>query len=100
MEIKQKRDPHQSALCAYGFLLECGRSYIRKTLAMQLLELWFNLKESLLENSKLAQYACEEGHRLSYDELKVTGGVGNTKDSIFLCGFPILSFKFYIHIFF
>jgi hypothetical protein len=41
-----------------------------------------NLKEGLLEKTKLAQHAYEEGHKVGWDEnwkLKVTG-VGNTRN--------------------
>jgi hypothetical protein len=46
---------------------ECGRSYISKIgrpLAMQLCEHRHNLKEGLLEKSKLTQHAYEEGHKV------------------------------------
>jgi hypothetical protein len=37
-------------------------------LAILLLELRHNLKKGLLENSKLAQHASEEGHEVNWDE--------------------------------
>jgi hypothetical protein len=37
---------------------------------------WLNLKEGLLEKSKLAQYAYEEGHRVGWDEARILG-IGN-----------------------
>jgi hypothetical protein len=40
-------------------------------LAMQFHEHRHNLRESLLEKSKLAQHACEEGHRVGWDEGRI-----------------------------
>jgi hypothetical protein len=52
----------------------CGRSYFGKTgssLAVQLCEHRHNLRENLLEKSKLAQHAYEEGHRVGGDEAMI-----------------------------
>jgi hypothetical protein len=38
---------------------------------MQLLEHRHNLKEGLLEKSKLAQHAHEEGHRVGWDDARI-----------------------------
>jgi hypothetical protein len=54
------------AQCIYSIPCGCGRSYIGKPgrpLAMRLLEHRHNLQQGLLEKSKLAQHAYEEGHR-------------------------------------
>jgi predicted GIY-YIG superfamily endonuclease len=53
--------------CIYSIPCECGKIYIGKTgrpLAMQLHEHRQNLKEDLLEKSRLAQHAYEKGHRV------------------------------------
>jgi hypothetical protein len=44
-----------------------------------------NLQQGLLEKSKLAQHAYEEGHRVGWDdarilELKVTAGIENIRN--------------------
>jgi hypothetical protein len=52
---------------------ECGRSYIDETgrpLAVRLREHRHNLKEGLLEKSKVVQPAYEVGHRASWDNDK------------------------------
>jgi hypothetical protein len=38
-----------------------------------------NLKESLLEKSKLAQHAYEEGHRVGYDKARILGNEHNSR---------------------
>jgi hypothetical protein len=38
-----------------------------------------SLKQSLLEKSKLAQHAYEEGHRVSWDEAKILAIEGNSR---------------------
>jgi hypothetical protein len=52
---------------------------------MHLREHRYNLREGLLEKSKLAQHAYEEGHRVGWDaarilEIESNGSVGNTRD--------------------
>jgi hypothetical protein len=62
------------AQCIYSIPYECGRSYIGETgrpLAVQLHEHRYNLKEGLLEKSKLAQHAYEEGQRVSWDDARI-----------------------------
>jgi hypothetical protein len=57
----------QMAQHVYSMPYECDRSYIDETgrpLTMQLHECRHNFKESLLEKSRLAQHAYEEGHRV------------------------------------
>jgi hypothetical protein len=66
IKTRLERDPQQMAQCAYSIPCECGRGYIGETdrpLAMRLHEQRNNLKEGLLEKSKLAQHAYEESHR-------------------------------------
>jgi predicted GIY-YIG superfamily endonuclease len=69
LEVEQ-----QMAQCIYSIPCECGRSYIGKTgrpLAMRLLEHRHNLKQGLLEKSKLAQHAYEGGHKFGWDEARI-----------------------------
>jgi hypothetical protein len=63
MKTRPERDPRQTAQCVYSIPCECGRRYTGETgrpLAVQLHEHRHNLKEGLLEKSKLAQHAFEE----------------------------------------
>jgi hypothetical protein len=56
MKTRPERDPQQTARCVYSIPCECGRSYIGETgrlLAVRLHEHKHNLKEGLLEKSKL-----------------------------------------------
>jgi hypothetical protein len=67
MKTRLERDLQQMAQCIWSIPCECGRSYIDETgrlLAMQLHEHRHNLKEGLLEKSKLTQHAYEEGHKV------------------------------------
>jgi hypothetical protein len=74
MKTRLERDPLQTAQCIYSIPCECGRSYIGETgrpLAVRPCEHWHSLKDGLLEKSKLAQRAYEEGHRVGWDEARV-----------------------------
>jgi hypothetical protein len=65
------RDPQQAAQCVYSIPRDCGRSYIGETgrpIAVRFREDRHHLKEGLLEKTKLAQHAYEEGHRVLCDE--------------------------------
>jgi hypothetical protein len=71
MKTRPERDPQQMAQCIYSIPCESGRRYIGETgrpLAMWLSEHWHNLQQGLLEKSKLAQHAYEDGHRVDWDE--------------------------------
>jgi hypothetical protein len=62
------------AQCIYSIPWECGRSYIGETgrpLAVWLHEHRQNLKEGALDISKLAQWAYEEGNRVSWNEIRI-----------------------------
>jgi hypothetical protein len=67
---------------------ERGRSYVGETgrpLAVLLHQHRHNLKEGLVQYSKLAQRVYEESHRASWDvvgfwKLEATTGVGNTRN--------------------
>jgi predicted GIY-YIG superfamily endonuclease len=70
MKTRLERDPQQTAQCVYSIPCECGRSYTGETgrlLAVRLQEHRHNLREGLLEKSKLAQHASEEGHRVGWE---------------------------------
>jgi hypothetical protein len=74
IKTRPERHPQQRAQCIYSIPCECGRSYIGETgrpLVVLLRVRRHNLKEGLLEKSKLAQHAYEEGHRVSWDKAKV-----------------------------
>jgi hypothetical protein len=74
MKSRQERDPQQTAQCVCSIPCECGRSYFGETgrpLAMRLPEHRQSLKESLLEKSKLAQHAYEDGHNVGWDEARI-----------------------------
>jgi hypothetical protein len=85
MKTRPERDPQQTPRCVYSIPCECGRSYIGETgkpLAVRLREHKYNLKEGLLEKSKLAQHAYEESPRLAWDEariLEIESNSGYTK---------------------
>jgi hypothetical protein len=74
MKTRPERSPLQTALRIYSIPCECGRSYIEETgrpLAVRLREHRHNLQQGLLEKSKLAQHAYEEGHRVGWDDARV-----------------------------
>jgi predicted GIY-YIG superfamily endonuclease len=74
MKTGPEKDPLQTAQCIYSIPCECGRSYIGETnrpLAVRVREHRHNLQQGLLEKSKLAQRACEEGHRVGWDDARV-----------------------------
>jgi hypothetical protein len=69
------------AQCIYSIPCECGRSYIGETgraVAVWLLEHRHNLKEGLLEKSKLAQNVYKQDHRFIWDEARVLEIESNT----------------------
>jgi hypothetical protein len=63
MKTRPEREPVQMAQWIYSIPCECGRSYTGETgrpLAVRLREHRHNLKDGLLEKSKLAYHAHEE----------------------------------------
>jgi hypothetical protein len=73
MKTRPERDAQQTAQCVYSIPCECGRSYIDETgrpLAVLLRESRHNHQQGLLEKSRLAQHAYEEGHRVGWDEAR------------------------------
>jgi hypothetical protein len=74
MKTRLERDLQQMAQCVYSIPCECGRSYIGETgrpLAVWLFEHRHNLKQGLVEKSKLAKHAYEEGHKVGWDEARI-----------------------------
>jgi hypothetical protein len=60
MKSRPERDPLHTVKCIYSILCECGRSYIGetgRTLGVKLCKHKYNLKEGLLQKSKLAENA-------------------------------------------
>jgi predicted GIY-YIG superfamily endonuclease len=82
MKTRPKTDPQQTAECVYRIPCECGRSYIGETgrpLAVRLREHRHNLKEGLLEKSKLVQHAYEEDHKVMWDQARVLEVESNSR---------------------
>jgi hypothetical protein len=82
MKTRPESDPQQTAQYIYSIPCECVRSYIGETgrpLAKRLRGPRDNLKEGLLEKSKLAQHAYEEGHRVGWDEAVILEVESNSR---------------------
>jgi hypothetical protein len=74
MKTRPERGPLQAAQCICSVPCECGRNYIGETgrpLTVRLREHRHNLQQGLLEISKLAQHAYEEGHRVGWDDTRI-----------------------------
>jgi hypothetical protein len=74
MKTRPEREPLQTAQCIYSILCECGRSYIGETgrpLAVRFREHRRSLQQGLLEKSKLAQHAYEEGRTIGWDDARI-----------------------------
>jgi predicted GIY-YIG superfamily endonuclease len=74
VRTRPKRYLQQMAHCVYSIPCECGRRYNGETgrlLAVRIREHKHNLNEGILDKSKLAQHAYEEGHRVDWDEARV-----------------------------
>jgi hypothetical protein len=72
MRTRPISEPQQTAQCIYSIPCEFGRSYIGepgRPLAVK--EHRHNVKNGLLEKSKLAQLAFEEDHQAAWNEAKV-----------------------------
>jgi hypothetical protein len=68
---RSEGDPQQTVQCVCSIPCECGRSYIGETGRPLAVWLHEHLKEGFLERSRLAQHACEEGHRVIWDEARI-----------------------------
>jgi predicted GIY-YIG superfamily endonuclease len=74
MRTRPTSDPQLTAHCIYNIPCECGRSYVGETgrpLSVRIREHKLNLKNGLLDKSKLAQHAFEEGHQISWNEAMI-----------------------------
>jgi hypothetical protein len=75
------RDAQQTKQRVYSIPCDCGRCYIRETgrpLEVRIEEHKHNLTQGLLEKSKLAQHAYEDGQKLGWNEAKVLQIDSNT----------------------
>jgi predicted GIY-YIG superfamily endonuclease len=71
--MSEKRAEKSSA-CVYSISCERGRSYIGETgrhSAVRSREHRYSIKEDIVEKSKLAQYAYEEGHRVGWGKARI-----------------------------
>jgi hypothetical protein len=74
MKTGPVRDAQQAKQCLCSIPCDCGRCYIGETsraLEVRIKEHKYNLSQVLLEISKLAQHAYEEGHKISWKEAKL-----------------------------
>jgi predicted GIY-YIG superfamily endonuclease len=61
------RDAQQVKQCVYSIPCDCGVCYIggtSRSLEVRIKEHKYNLTQGLLEKSKLAHHAYEEGHKI------------------------------------
>jgi hypothetical protein len=82
MKTRPERDPQQMAQYIYSIPCECGRSLIGETgrpLALRLRENRHNLRQGLLEKSKLAQHANEGGNWVGGDDARVLEIASNSR---------------------
>jgi predicted GIY-YIG superfamily endonuclease len=74
METGPVRDAQQMKQCVYSIPCVCCRYYIGETsrsLELRITEHKYNVIQGLLEKSKLAQHAYEEGYKICWNEEKV-----------------------------
>jgi hypothetical protein len=74
MKTRPVRDAQETMQCVYSIPFDCGRCYIgeiSRPLEVRIKEHIYNLTQRLLEKSKLAQHAYEEGHKICWNEAKV-----------------------------
>jgi hypothetical protein len=74
MTTRPDRGLQQTRQCVYSIPCECGRCYIDETsrrLEVHIKEHKHNFTQGLLEKSRLAQHAYEEGHRICWNEDRV-----------------------------
>jgi hypothetical protein len=68
------RNAHQTKQCVYNMPCNYGSYYIGETcrpIEVRITEHKYNLTQSLLEKSKLAQHVYKEGYKICYKEVKV-----------------------------
>jgi hypothetical protein len=74
LRTRPEKYSQKTTHCVYSTPCECWRGYVTGTgrpLAVRLREHKHNLKMVLLEKSKLAKNAYEEGHRVDWDEVRI-----------------------------
>jgi hypothetical protein len=74
VKTRPVRDAQQTKQCVYNIPFDCGWCYIGDTsrpLEVRIKQHKYNLTQGLLEKSKLAQPAYEEGHKICWKEAKV-----------------------------
>jgi hypothetical protein len=74
MKTEPVRDAQQTKQCGYSIPYDCGKCYIGETstsLEVRIKEHKYNMSQGLLEKSKLAHHAYEEGHRICWNEARV-----------------------------
>jgi predicted GIY-YIG superfamily endonuclease len=74
MENGPVRDAQQKKQYVYNIACDCGRCYIgetRRPLEVRIKKHKYKLTYGLLEKSKLAQHAYEEGHKICWKEARV-----------------------------
>jgi hypothetical protein len=79
-----ERDRQETALCVHSIHCECARNYIGKTgrpLAIWLHEYRHNIKDDLLEKSKLAQPV----YKLELYKLMIRAGIENARNRPISC---------------
>jgi hypothetical protein len=72
MQTGPVRDAQQTNQCVYSIPCDCGRCYIGETsrpLEVSIKEHKYNLTQGMFEESKLAQHAYEEGHKICWNEV-------------------------------
>jgi hypothetical protein len=75
MKTGPVRNAQQTKQCVYNISCDCGRCCVDVTsrpLEVRIKEHKYNLTQGLLEKSKLAQHAYEEGHKICLQEAKVS----------------------------
>jgi hypothetical protein len=86
MRTRPTNDPQVTARCIYNIPCECGRSYVGESsrpLSVRIGEHKVNLKNGLLDKSKLAQHAFEEGHQISCNEAKILQIEVNNRETVY-----------------
>jgi predicted GIY-YIG superfamily endonuclease len=81
MKTGPVRNSQKKKQYVYNIPCNCGRCYIGETswyLELRIKEHKYNLRQDLLEKSKLCQHAYEEGHKICWTEAKVLQTEQNT----------------------
>jgi hypothetical protein len=68
MQTRPERDSQHTAQCVYSIPCACGRN--RETSSRTASKHGHNLREGLL-GKKLSQYDYDDGHRVSWDKVRI-----------------------------